>query len=41
MRILLLAAAAALIGGCVATKLVTVPVRATAKAVGTAARVIN
>ncbi len=41
MHIVLMTTLAALLTGCVATKLVTIPVRVAAKAVGTVAKTVN
>ena len=41
MRLVLIAAAAGLLAGCMATKLVTVPVRVAAKTVGAVAKAVN
>ncbi len=41
MRLVLLTITAALLAGCVATKIVTVPVRVAAKTVGTVAKTID
>jgi len=41
MRIVPIAAAAALLTGCMATKIVTIPVRVAAKTVGVVAKAVN